>query len=203
MNTSTSNLKIELESGSQVSGNYLITFLSAREQEGKSFAAQKLAEKLYNLDYSVLYISNDDDIEDAETEDRRFRTLRYDVTSKFFNARSEENLLPEFSRVNRSAYNFIIVEIPAISINAIPNQLIRNSRLSLLVVDARRSWTASDDNIMRLFRKAAGEESKIMCWLNFVEIEDLENMVGALPKPKKSTKPVLAQEIDEPEELEA
>jgi len=181
-----SNLKIELENNPIVNGNYLITILSTREQEGKSYAAHKLAEKLYTLDYSVLYISNDNNIDDAETEDRRFRTLRYDVTSRFFAARTEENLMPEFSRVNRSSYNFIIVEIPAISINAIPNQLIRNSRLSLLVVDARRSWTAADENIMKLFRKAASEESKIMCWLNFVDPENLDNMVGALPKAKRA-----------------
>jgi uncharacterized protein involved in exopolysaccharide biosynthesis len=189
-----SNLKIELENSPQQSNNYLITVISSREMEGKTYAAQKLAVKLYNLDYSVLYISNDDNMEDAETDDRRFRTLRYDITSRLFSAKTEENLLPEFSRVNRSAFNFIIVEIPAISINALPNQLIRNSRLSLLVVDARRSWTASDENIMKLFRKAAGEENKIMLWLNQVEPEDLENMVGAMPKAKKSgVKPALKQ----------
>ncbi len=145
-----------------------------------------------------MLISNDDNIEDAETDDRKFRTLRYDITSKFFNAKTEENILPEFSRVNRNAYNFIIVEIPAISINALPNQLIKNSRLSLLVLDARRSWTASDENILLLFRKASTDENKIMVWLNFVEPENLENMVGAMPKPKKiQSRPALKQEEEE------
>ena len=199
-----SNLKIELENNPQASNNYLITVISSREMEGKSYAAQKLAEKLYSLDYSVLYISNDDNIEDAETDDRKFRTLRYDITSRLFSAKTEENLLPEFSRVNRNAFNFIIVEIPAISVNALPNQLIKNSRLSLLVLDARRSWTAADENIMKLFRKAAGEENKIMLWLNQVEPEDLENMVGAMPKVKRSnSKPALKQEEVELEELES
>ncbi len=193
-----SNLKIELENNPQAGTNYLITVISSREMEGKTYAAQRLAEKLYSLDYSVLLISNDDNIEDAETDDRKFRTLRYDITSKFFNAKTEENILPEFSRVNRNAYNFIIVEIPAISINALPNQLIKNSRLSLLVLDARRSWTASDENILLLFRKASTDENKIMVWLNFVEPENLENMVGAMPKPKKiQSRPALKQEEEE------
>ncbi|MBC7381720.1 MAG: hypothetical protein H7296_01855 [Bacteroidia bacterium] len=193
-----SNLKIELENNPLAGSNYLITVISSREMEGKTYAAQRLAEKLYSLDYSVLFISNDDNIDDAETDDRKFRTLRYDITSKFFTAKTEENILPEFSRVNRSAYNFIIVEIPAISINAIPNQLIRNSRLSLLVLDARRSWTASDENILKLFRKASGEENKIMVWLNYVEPENLENMVGEMPKPKKiQSRAALKQETDE------
>ncbi|MDP1726924.1 MAG: hypothetical protein Q8M15_09085 [Bacteroidota bacterium] len=193
-----SNLKIELENNPQAGANYLITVISSREMEGKTYAAQRLAEKLYSLDYSVLLISNDDNIEDAETDDRKFRTLRYDITSKFFNAKTEENILPEFSRVNRNAYNFIIVEIPAISINALPNQLIKNSRLSLLVLDARRSWTDSDENILKLFRKASTDENKIMVWLNFVEPENLENMVGAMPKPKKiQSRPALKQEEEE------
>jgi len=197
------NLKIELENNPLVANNYLITFLSTCEQEGKTYAAQKLAEKLYNLNYSVLFISNDDNMEDAETEDRRFRTLKYDVTSRFFSAKTEENLLPEFSRVNRSSYNFIIVEIPAISINAIPNQLIKNSRLSLLVVDARRSWSAADENILKLFRKASTEDTKIMCWLNYVEAENLENMVGNIPNPKRNkAKPALTQELDEAAEAD-
>jgi|LauGreDrversion4_1035100.scaffolds.fasta_scaffold00285_12 uncharacterized protein involved in exopolysaccharide biosynthesis len=198
-----SNLKIELENNPQVTSNYLITVISSREQEGKSYAGQKLAEKLYSLDYSVLYISNDDNMEDAETDDRRFRTLRYDITSRLFSAKTEENLLPEFSRVNRSAYNFIIVEIPAISLNALPNQLIKNSRLSLLVLDARRSWQPADENIMRLFRKASGDENKIMLWLNFVESLDLENMVGSVPKSKRVARPALPQQDDDSEEENA
>lgn len=196
-----SNLKIELENNPQTTNSYLITMISSREMEGKSYAAQRLAEKLYSLDYSVLYISNDDSMEDAETEDRKFRTLRYDITSRFFSARTEENLFPEFSRVNRNAFNFVVVEIPAISVNAIPNQLIRNSRLSLLVIDARRSWTAADENILKLFRKAAGEENKIMLWLNQVEPEDLENMVGSLPRLKRSPgRPALKTAEEEVEE---
>jgi uncharacterized protein involved in exopolysaccharide biosynthesis len=188
-----SNLKIELENSQQNSNNYLITVISSREMEGKTYAAQKLAEKLYSLDYSVLLISNDDNMEDAETDDRKLRTLRYDITSRLFSAKTEENLLPEFSRVNRNSFNFIIVEVPAISINAIPNQLIRNSRLSLLVLDARRSWTASDENIMKLFAKASGDQNKIMVWLNQVEPRDLENMVGAIPRNRGKEKPALRQ----------
>lgn len=188
-----SNLKIELENTQQTSNNYLITVISSREMEGKTYAAQKLAEKLYSLDYSVLLISNDENMEDAETDDRKLRTLRYDITSRLFSAKTEENLLPEFSRVNRNSFNFIIVEVPAISINAIPNQLIRNSRLSLLVLDARRSWTASDENIMKLFSKASGDQNKIMVWLNQVEPRDLENMVGAIPRARAKEKPAIRQ----------
>jgi hypothetical protein len=195
-----SNLKIELENNPQTSNNYLITVISSREMEGKSYAAQKLAEKLYSLDYSVLFISNDDNIEDAETDDRKLRTLRYDITSRLFSAKTEENLLPEFSRVNRNSFNFIIVEVPAISVNAIPNQLIRNSRLSLLVVDARRSWTASDENILKLFSKAAGDQNKIMLWLNQVDPVDLENLVGAAPRKRSQARVALKQEEVEIEE---
>lgn len=173
-----SNLKIELEAHPEAANNYLITIISNREQEGKTYAANKLAEKLYSLDYSVLFITNDERVDDIETEDRKFRTLRYDVTSKLFSARSEQNLLPEFSRVNREAYNFIILEIPAISVNAIPNQLIKNSKLSLMLLDSRRSWTSSDNYILNLFRKASSNENKIMVWLNYVAPENLENLVG-------------------------
>jgi hypothetical protein len=165
--------------------------------EGNTYAAQKLAEKLYSLDYSVLFLSNDDALDDAETEDRRFRMMRYDITSKFFNAKTEENLLPELSRVRKDAYNFIIVEIPAISVNALPNQLIKNSRLSLLVLDARRGWTASDDYILKLFSKASSSDNKIMTWLNHVEVENLENLVGSIPKSSKPVRKALKQEVIE------
>jgi succinoglycan biosynthesis transport protein ExoP len=191
------NLKIELENSPEKTANYLITIISSREMEGKTYAAQKLAEKLYSLDYSVLFLSNDDALDDAETEDRRFRMMRYDITSKFFNAKTEENLLPELSRVRKDAYNFIIVEIPAISVNALPNQLIKNSRLSLLVLDARRGWTASDDYILKLFSKASSSDNKIMTWLNHVEIENLENLVGSIPKSSKPVKRALKQEVIE------
>ncbi|GAB1447354.1 MAG: hypothetical protein L6Q78_04865 [Bacteroidia bacterium] len=194
-----SNLKIELETNHQEGGNYLITVISSREMEGKTYAAQKLAEKLYSLDYSVLLLSNDDAVEDAETEDRRYRMMRYDITSKFFNARTEDQLLPEFSRVRRDAFNFIIVEVPAISVNALPNQLIKNSKLSLLVLDARRSWTQSDDYILKLFARASSADNKIMMWLNHVEVENLENLVGLLPKSTKPVRKALKQEHEEVE----
>jgi uncharacterized protein involved in exopolysaccharide biosynthesis len=191
------NLKIELENNPDSSANYLITIISSREMEGKTYAAQKLAEKLYSLDYSVLFLSNDDALEDAETEDRRFRMIRYDITSKFFNAKNEDSLLPELSRVRKDAFNFIIVEIPAISVNALPNQLIKNSRLSLLVLDARRGWTASDDYILKLFSKASSSDNKIMTWLNHVEVENLENLVGAIPKSAKPVKKALKHDVVE------
>ncbi len=172
------NLKIELENSNESISNYLITVLSNREQEGKTYAANKLAEKLYSLDYSVLFLTNDERVDDIETEDRRFRAIRYDVTSKLFSARSEQNLLPEFSRVNKEAYNFIILEVPAISVNAIPNQLIKNSKLSLLILDSRRSWATSDNYMLNLFQKATNNSNKIMVWLNYVTPKNLTGLVG-------------------------
>ncbi|MBJ7429431.1 MAG: hypothetical protein JHD28_10825, partial [Bacteroidia bacterium] len=179
-----SNLKIELENNPELLNNYLITVISNREQEGKTYAANKLAEKLYSLDYSVLFITNDERVDDVETEDRRFRAIRYDVTSKLFSAKSEQSLLPEFSRVNKEAYNFIILEVPAISVNAIPNQLIKNSKLSLLLLDSRRSWASSDNYMLNLFQKATNNTNKIMVWLNYVEAENLVSIVGEAPSKK-------------------
>jgi hypothetical protein len=173
-----SNLKIELENSNESISNYLITIISNREQEGKTYASNKLAEKLYSLDYSVLFLTNDERVDDIETEDRRFRAIRYDVTSKLFSARSEQNLLPEFSRVNKEAYNFIILEVPAISVNAIPNQLIKNSKLSLLMLDSRRSWATSDNYMLNLFQKATNNSNKIMVWLNYVTPQNLTSLVG-------------------------
>jgi len=181
-----SNLKIELENSSLPANNYLITIISSREGEGKTYAAQRLAEKLYTLDYSVLLVSNDENIEEAETEDKKFRMMRYEITSRLFTAKTEESLLPELSNVRRESYNFIIVEIPAISINALPNQLLKNSRLSLLLLDARRAWTRSDEYILELFKKASTDENKILVWLNFVAVDNLGNLIGHQPKIKKS-----------------
>jgi len=184
-----SNLKIEIESGETTSNNYLITILSSREQEGKTYAGLKLAEKLYSLDSSVLFITNDESIEDSETDDRKLRIAKYDITSKLFGAKSVDNLLPEFSRVNGSNYNFIILEIPAISINALPNQLVKNSRLSLMMLDARRSWTNSDNSILNLYRKASGNDNRIMLWLNHVGTDNLETLIGSryIHRSKKRT----------------
>jgi hypothetical protein len=184
-----SNLKIEIESGENVSNNYLITILSSREQEGKTYAGLKLAEKLYSLDSSILFITNDESIEDSETDDRKLRIAKYDITSKLFGAKSVDNLLPEFSRVNGSNYNFVILEIPAISINALPNQLVKNSRLSLMMLDARRSWTNSDNSILNLYRKASGNDNRIMLWLNHVNTDNLETLIGSryIHRSKKGT----------------
>jgi hypothetical protein len=44
-----SNLKIELENHPDGINNYLITIISNREQEGKTYAGTNLAEKLYSL----------------------------------------------------------------------------------------------------------------------------------------------------------
>jgi uncharacterized protein involved in exopolysaccharide biosynthesis len=176
-----SNLKIELENHPDGINNYLITIISNREQEGKTYAGTNLAEKLYSLEYSVLFISNDERMDDVETEDKRYRAIRYDVTSKLFSAKNEQSLLPEFSRVNKDAYNFIILEVPAMSVNAIPNQLIKNSKLSLLMLDSRRSWVSSDNYMLNLYQKATNNTNKIMLWLNFVNPENLTNLVGEAP----------------------
>ncbi|MEI6880844.1 MAG: hypothetical protein WCK82_05910, partial [Bacteroidota bacterium] len=120
---------------------------------------------------------------------RKLRIAKYDITSKLFGAKSVDNLLPEFSRVNGSNYNFIILEIPAISINALPNQLVKNSRLSLMMLDARRSWTNSDNSILNLYRKASGHDNRIMLWLNHVDTDNLETLIGSryIHRIKKGT----------------
>jgi hypothetical protein len=48
-----------------------------------------------------------------------------------------------------------------------------------------------------LFRKASTAENKIMMWLNFVEIENLENLVGISPKTNKSKKKVVRHELEQ------
>ncbi len=196
-----SNLKIEIESGDSHQNNYLITILSSREQEGKTYAGLKLAEKLYSLDSSVLFITNDENIEDSETDDRKFRIAKYDITSKLFGAKSVDSLLPEFSKIKDSNYNFVILEIPAISINALPNQLVRNSRLSLMMLDARRSWTNSDNSILNLYRKASGSDSRIMLWLNRVDADNLESLVGSNYSPRKrvrnNTSKLISERVEE------
>ncbi|MFN4083022.1 MAG: GumC family protein [Bacteroidia bacterium] len=192
------NLKIELDNNIENVNNYLITLISSREFEGKTFAGMKLAEKLYALNYSVLFMSNDASIEDAETEDKRLRTLPYEVNSKLFSIKTEDNLFPELSRVRKENYNFIIVEIPAISVNAIPNQLLKNSKLTLMMLDARRVWSSSDNYVLNLFKKASNNsDQKIFAWLNFVTLENLENLVGEMPKPKKQKATAIKQNEEE------
>ena len=47
-----------------------------------------------------------------------------------------------------------------LTLNAIPNQLIKNSKLSLLMLDSRRSWATSDNYMLNLFQKMG---HKLLC----------------------------------------
>jgi hypothetical protein len=88
----------------------------------------------------------------------------------------------KLAKHNKEAYNFIILEVPAISVNAIPNQLIKNSKLSLLMLDSRRPWASSDKYMLNLFQKATDNSNKIMVWLNYVAPENLVSVVGEAPR---------------------
>ncbi len=162
---------ITIETGHNVNNN-MILICSNRPREGKSYLAAKLGEKLEASICSTLWIHP----HRKQQEDFAFP---YTVTANYVHARNLEDL---GIRKDPSAVNYVLLELPPLFDNPVPTRLIENARLIIFVADATRGWKNADDYTLNNLKKIAG--TKIVLFLNKVKYDQLEEIIGELPRKR-------------------
>ena len=106
----------------------------------------------------------------------------YTTNNKFLNAINYTDILEQNNIVIDYTPDFVIIEIPALIFNNYPSELLNNADLDILVCRSNRVWSDADETAISNLRKTCG--SKINILVNGVNINEVEYVLGDLPKKR-------------------
>lgn len=145
-------------------GKTIINTFSINSKEGKTFIWSPVVEELEKRDFKVVYLQHGVDFDDTG--------------KAYADANSPEDLS---SKAKETDYDICIVEHAAMADSPIPipHNLLENSNLSLMVCDANRAWTHTDDLLLNRVKTIVND--KLLVVLNKTKKDVLEDFVGLLP----------------------
>jgi capsular polysaccharide biosynthesis protein len=206
----TQNLKQYLslhESGRKVK---TILFLSTMEQEGKTVIAGNISKQLIEEGKKVLML-NFSKTQEQTFHQRKYsfmnRLLGYQdprinikspflddpinylptseyffckINNQLFNAKSYTDILEQNNIEISYVPDYVFIELPALIFNNYPSEVVAQSDLSILICRANRLWSEADQSALNELLPLTG--SKISFIVNGVDLNELESLVGELPK---------------------
>lgn len=91
-------------------------------------------------------------------------------------------------------YKYVFIEIPSILYYPFPNDLVKKSDLSILLLRANREWKSADTSALKMYSDTLS--SPPLGILNGVEIEEIETVLGTLPKKRSTIRKLLKKLIN-------
>lgn len=160
----------------------LITVFSTRPKQGKSWVGSRISDLFAEGGHRVAYLYADKLLSPV-ARPTQAHSMAYPVMTDFDDADRVTELLQSIPQLAASAYDYVFLELPALLDTAMPVQLVSQSDMSILVVNARASWSRSDQELCNLYKRAA--HGPVVAVLNEVEPDRLEVLMGPLPKRSK------------------
>ncbi|MES2381613.1 MAG: hypothetical protein V4538_11265 [Bacteroidota bacterium] len=179
---------IELKQSNYANDRHVITVLSTKSGEGKSYIAKLLAIKLAQIKNNVILLypetssKKSDVIMEKVASDLQVK--EYKVLDKLVDANNISDLIEANNEtpLEDGQHSFTIIELPSLNKYPIPIEILDKSHVSLLIVHAHKSWTASDQRILKEFEKVKPGGVKVI--LNRVIPDLLEGIYGEIPKQR-------------------
>ena len=197
----------------------IISVFSTKAMEGKSVITSNIAKKLKASGKSVVVLNhtNSRNLRVSSTKSTwLYRLLGYDnpsidyshpflesIQDKFDNSEYlEYNVTPSFRNINDYKNldfvkkqdsiiepDYVIIEFPNVLETNYPSKLISKSDLAILVCRSNRLWSIADENVLKNIKEILG--SKLQFIINGVEINEVENVLGELPKKRSNVRRTL------------
>ncbi|RYJ53320.1 hypothetical protein DR871_004515 [Flavobacterium petrolei] len=106
----------------------------------------------------------------------------YKINNQFYEAKTYLDLLKQNDISLNYTPDFAIIELPAIIYNNYPADLMTHADLGILVCRSNRVWSDADQSAMN--NLLATSASKINVIVNGVNINEIESVLGDLPKKR-------------------
>jgi len=210
------NLNHALKTQDSSNKTKVITIISAQRDEGKTVIASNIARKLKHAGKSVLVLNHSNNSKPeirskqlpllhrflgyqdprkdyshpflADTSDylNESEYLTYELNAGFYNAKSYEGLTLEVAKISNQQPDYVIIELPNILETNYPADLIGTSDMVLLVCRSNRLWSKADENLLNNIKEIT--HSKLQFIINGVEIEEIEALLGELPKQRSKVR---------------
>ena len=194
----------------------IITVLSTKSYEGKTTIIANIAHKLKQSGKKVLVLNHQEFHQENTTSKKKAWLFRffgyqdprvdhshpfltnvqdhlnanvqrlYNQESCYQEANGFEDLDFDSSNISYQELDYVFIELPNILETHYPIELISNSDLALLICRSNRLWSVADENIINNIKKNVGEKLRFI--INGVEIEEVEALLGELPKQRSNTR---------------
>jgi len=168
--TNAINIEI-LQSASQVPIP-LITLVSMRSKQGKTWVAHGLARLYAETGQQIAYFYPKITKNELPFEQNGVHFFPYSIRPDFMNVSDLTGLLEEDKPFATSPFHKIILELPPLVSSPLPLYLFNKCHVSLLVVDANSVWGRKEKQLMDLFNKISVNDPIII--LNRVEKEYID-----------------------------
>jgi hypothetical protein len=83
---------------------------------------------------------------------------------------------------SRNDEDYIIHEMPPVLKHPIPAEIISQMDINILVCNAARSWTESDEQALKILVQNSRENPHVL--LNGVLLDDMESVIGEIPRKR-------------------
>ncbi|MBN8566094.1 MAG: hypothetical protein J0M25_05105 [Flavobacteriales bacterium] len=190
----------------------IITIFSTQKEEGKTIIANNIARKLIHAGKSVVVLNHSTIVKPKINSDKSPKLnlllgyqdpridydhpfldepnnylesscmATYEVNGAFFNAKSYKDLTLSEPNVSLKEPDYVIIELPNILDTNYPADLIVASDLVLLVCRSNRLWSKADENLLNNIKELS--PSKLQYIINGVAIDEVESLLGELPKKR-------------------
>jgi len=175
--------KIEYEQ--QTGKPFIIQFFSHWNEEGKSFIAEQLLNQLLSEGKKCILINNSSKLADGENIINNSQTPAKKNSYK----RIINDKLPD----KYNELDYIIVENDSVSEGLSHPALLQEAHLDFLVVDANRVWSKADSFYLEKIDNVNSRELNTI--LNKSNPDDLEEIMGDVPKKRSSARKFLKKKI--------
>jgi hypothetical protein len=179
---------IELKRNKPNAERHVITVLSTKTGEGKSYLSQLIASKLAQIKNDVILLypetsSKSDNMQGVKTH-HDLQLKEYKVIDKLVDADGITDLIEANNNkpLEEGKHSFVIIELPSLNKYPVPIQILDQSDVSILIVHANKSWTSSDKRILKEFETVRQNQTKVL--LNRVVPDLLEGIYGEIPKQR-------------------
>jgi succinoglycan biosynthesis transport protein ExoP len=108
--------------------------------------------------------------------------LTYQIDETFMEKQDVLELVNTNALSSLDIYKYVFIEIPSILYYPFPNDLVKKSDLSILLLRANREWKSADSGALKMLSDTLN--SQPLGILNGVEIEEIEAVLGTLPKKR-------------------
>lgn len=181
------NLKLQLSHNAIFPAQkpYFILFFSTQEQTGKTFIAQKLANKLRTYGEKVMVLNYNNTL-DYETDQQDFNlTYPYEIAEDFAKASTIKDLISNhILRKENYVYDYIFLEIPSIIYHDYPLELMNEVDASLMLLKSSSKWNKADESALNILKQVLREEPQIV--LNEAEDYAIEEIISGIKVKKTS-----------------
>lgn len=177
---------IELKKKNSKAERHVITILSTKNGEGKTYISQLIASKLAQIKNDVILLNPETSSKHALKSFQKFsldlQVKEYKVIDKLVDADSITDLIEVNNNkpLEQGKHSFVIIELPSLNKYPIPVEILEKSDISILIVHANKSWSASDIRILNEFEMVKQNQTKVI--LNRVVPDLLEGIYGEIPK---------------------